>query len=51
MGKAFTFGFLAAVSLLQAIFTWRFLPETRNKPLEEIEQYWVASKRDSGQPV
>ena len=51
MGKAFTFGFLAAVSLLQAIFTWRFLPETRNKPLEEIEQYWVAPKRDSGQPV
>jgi MFS transporter, SP family, arabinose:H+ symporter len=51
MGKTFTFGFLAVVSLLQALFTWRFLPETKNKPLEEIESYWVAPKRNSTQPV
>ena len=25
-----------------SVFTWRFVPETKNKPLEEIEQYWVA---------
>jgi SP family arabinose:H+ symporter-like MFS transporter len=42
IGKAVTFGFLALMSLAQALFTWRFVPETKNKPLEEIEQYWVA---------
>ena len=42
IGKAVTFGFLALMSLTQAVFTWRFVPETKNQPLEEIEQYWVA---------
>ena len=41
IGKAVTLGFLAVMSLTQAIFTWRFVPETKNKPLEEIEQYWT----------
>jgi sugar porter (SP) family MFS transporter len=40
IGKAPTFGFLAAMALLQAIFAWRFLPETKGKTLEEIEQFW-----------
>ncbi len=43
IGKAVTFGFLASMALAQAIFTWLFVPETRNKPLEEIEQFWEAS--------
>jgi SP family arabinose:H+ symporter-like MFS transporter len=42
IGKAITLGFLALMALTQAWFTWRFVPETKNKPLEEIEQYWVA---------
>jgi SP family arabinose:H+ symporter-like MFS transporter len=42
IGKVVTFGFLAVVALSQAIFTWRFVPETRNKTLEEIEGFWVA---------
>jgi SP family arabinose:H+ symporter-like MFS transporter len=42
IGKAVTFGFLAVMALSQAIFTWRFVPETRNKTLEEIEDFWVA---------
>jgi len=42
IGKAVTLGFLALMALTQAWFTWRFVPETKNKPLEEIEQYWVA---------
>ncbi len=41
IGKAVTFGFLAVISLMQAIFTWRFVPETKNKPLEEIEAFWA----------
>lgn len=43
IGKAITFGFLAAMSLTQAVFTWLFVPETKNKPLEEIEEYWRES--------
>jgi SP family arabinose:H+ symporter-like MFS transporter len=39
-GKATTFGFLATLALAQAVFTWFFVPETKNKPLEEIEEYW-----------
>jgi len=42
IGKAVTFGFLAAMSLAQALFTWFFLPETKNRPLEEIEEFWRA---------
>ncbi len=40
IGKAITFGFLAILALAQAVFTWFFVPETKNKPLEEIEEYW-----------
>jgi len=43
IGKAITFGFLAAMSLTQAVFTWFYVPETKNKPLEEIEAYWQES--------
>ena len=42
LGKAATFGFLAAMSLAQAVFTWFFVPETKNKTLEEIEEFWKA---------
>jgi len=45
IGKSFTFGFLALMALAQGIFTWRLVPETRNKALEEIEGYWTASKQ------
>ena len=40
IGKTATFAFLAVMSLAQAIFTWLFLPETKNKTLEEIEAFW-----------
>jgi MFS transporter, SP family, arabinose:H+ symporter len=42
IGKAVTFGFLATMALAQAVFTRFFVPETRNRPLEEIEEFWNA---------
>jgi sugar porter (SP) family MFS transporter len=45
IGKAATFGFLALMALGQGIFTWCFVPETKNKTLEEIEGYWSTAKR------
>ena len=35
LGKSITFGFLAAMCLLQAIFTHFYVPETKNRTLEE----------------
>jgi len=47
MGKVTTFLFLAVMSAAQGVFTWIFLPETKNRPLEEMEAYWM-NKADSG---
>lgn len=41
LGQAPTFAILAAFSLAQALFTWKFVPETKNRTLEEIEQFWA----------
>jgi MFS family permease len=46
VGKAFTFGFLALMALSQAIFTWLYVPETKGKRLEEIEEHWVSSLKN-----
>jgi SP family arabinose:H+ symporter-like MFS transporter len=43
IGPTGTFGLLAAVSLAQALFTWRSVPETKQRSLEEIEQFWSAA--------
>jgi SP family arabinose:H+ symporter-like MFS transporter len=46
LGKSATFGFLALMALSQAVFTWIYVPETKGKTLEEIEEFWkVASPR------
>jgi MFS transporter, SP family, arabinose:H+ symporter len=44
IGRASTFGFLAFMCFAQGLFTWIYLPETKNKHLEEIEEYWISSK-------
>lgn len=43
IGKAATLGFFALMSLVQAFFIWRLVPETKNKALEGIERDWLAS--------
>jgi SP family arabinose:H+ symporter-like MFS transporter len=45
IGKSVTFGIMAATSLLQAIFTWYFVPEPKEKTLEEIEAFWEEKER------
>jgi len=45
IGKTFTFSFLAAMALCQGVFAWLCVPETKNKRLEEIEDYWTASNQ------
>ena len=45
LGKEFTFAFLMLMSLAQGAFTWRYVPETKNKHLEEIEAYWTTFKQ------
>ncbi len=44
LGQAPTFAILGAFSLAQAIYTWKFVPETRNRTLEEIEKHWSTSR-------
>jgi hypothetical protein len=51
IGKAVTFGVLATVALLQAIFTWFFVPETKGKTLEEIEEFWRATNGDKTESI
>ncbi|HEY7212600.1 MAG TPA: sugar porter family MFS transporter [Bryobacteraceae bacterium] len=41
IGKTITFAFLACMCFAQALFTWRFVPETKNRTLEEIEEFWI----------
>ncbi len=43
LGKSITFAFLALMALLQAVFTWFYLPETKNKTLESIERFWESA--------
>ncbi len=35
-----TFWIFAATSFPAIIVTWKFVPETKNKPLEQIEKFW-----------
>lgn len=40
LGGAVTFLFLAVMSLIQFLFTYFYVPETKGKSLEEIEMLW-----------
>lgn len=42
-GQAWTFSGFVVLGLISLVFVWQFLPETRNKTLEELEQQFQAS--------
>jgi hypothetical protein len=46
IGKTLTFGFLALMALGQAIFTYLYVPETKNKALEEVEAFWTGVAKE-----
>jgi sugar porter (SP) family MFS transporter len=37
----FSFWVYAAFCVLEVLFVWRFIPETKGKTLEEIEKHWM----------
>ena len=41
LGGTATFLFLAIMSAAQWLFTYYYVPETKGKSLEEIEQHWT----------
>ncbi|NDO83985.1 arabinose-proton symporter [Citrobacter sp. NCU1] len=45
-GPAITFWIFAATSLFTLLFTWRVIPETKGKSLEEIEAMWEKKHGD-----
>ncbi len=40
IGPSFTFVIYAVVGVASLVFTWRLVPETRGKTLEQIEDHW-----------
>jgi SP family arabinose:H+ symporter-like MFS transporter len=51
LGKGPTFLFLGIMALAQALFTWRFVPETKGRTLEEIEALWSSNGTDIAVPI
>ncbi|KPV60336.1 MFS transporter [Paenibacillus sp. A3] len=52
-GPAMTFWIFGVLSLVTFLFTWRVVPETKGKSLEEIEAVWSAKAKSepSDQPA
>ncbi|MBO0802031.1 MAG: sugar porter family MFS transporter [Nocardiopsaceae bacterium] len=48
VGKAWTFWIYAMFAGLAIVFTWRFVPETKGRPLEHIDRYWTGGRRWPG---
>ncbi len=40
VNEAFTYWLYGGMSVLSAIFVWKFVPETKRKTLEEMEKLW-----------
>jgi SP family arabinose:H+ symporter-like MFS transporter len=46
-----SWGLLAIMALLQALFTWLFVPETKGKSLEQIEHFWHQQDTKSARQI
>ena len=44
-GMSTGFYTFAAICFVATLFFWRFVPETKGKSLEQIEQMWYAMKK------
>ncbi|MBO1510940.1 D-xylose transporter XylE [Metabacillus bambusae] len=42
-----TYGFYGLMSVLSAIFVWKFVPETKGKTLEQMEMVWQKDKKSA----
>jgi len=45
VGKSWTFWIYAIFAGLAIIFVYRFVPETKGRPLENIDRYWTGGHR------
>jgi MFS family permease len=45
VGKPWTFWIYAIFAGLATLFIWRFVPETKGRPLEHIDRYWTEGRR------
>ncbi|MGS2740016.1 sugar porter family MFS transporter [Sinomicrobium sp. M5D2P17] len=46
LGGAFTFWIFMVNSVFLLLFTWKFVPETKGKSLEQIEKGWIESDEE-----
>ncbi|MDR0814190.1 MAG: D-xylose transporter XylE [Bacteroidales bacterium] len=44
LNHAFSFGLFGVMAALSCIFAWKFIPETKGKTLEDMEQIWKIKK-------
>jgi sugar porter (SP) family MFS transporter len=45
VGKSWTFWLYAIFAGLAILFIWRFVPETKGRPLEHVDDYWTHGRR------
>ena len=45
----FAYWIYGAMSVLAALFMWRFVPETKGRSLEQMQHLWRAADKDSPQ--
>jgi SP family arabinose:H+ symporter-like MFS transporter len=50
-GPASTFWIYGSMALIALLFTWRVVPETKGKSLEEIESLWSSKAGDSASVI
>jgi SP family xylose:H+ symportor-like MFS transporter len=45
----FAYWIYGVMSILAALFMWRFVPETKGRSLEQMEKLWYADGKESPQ--